>query len=214
MGKPKKIAWESWNSKIEEFENFDQPPPQASQDEEKPAFLEESDSSANNIFPDVFMPAEQLVTTPIGIYPIDSLMRPSRRWDCWIGHTNFNITKAVAEKIELVEGVECLKILGRYSFFIGIATMFDIKDVRRDIHKDICLYTEEEILANEELQETVNLVKKQLEDTDYWSILVCPSGEVEYVSSDRMDQSYLDGLNELVLLKDQIGGIILRGTNG
>ena len=45
-------------------------------------------------------------------------------------------------------------------------------------------------------------------------MLVSPEGKVEYVVSDAMDKIYLDGLNDLLELKHNIGGIILRGQNG
>jgi hypothetical protein len=43
---------------------------------------------------------------------------------------------------------------------------------------------------------------------------VSPDGEVEYIASDKMDKTYLDGLNKLTVMKNKKGGIILRGTNG
>jgi hypothetical protein len=104
--------------------------------------------------------------------------------------------------------------MGRYSFFIGVARLFNIKHVRKDIENAICNYTEEEILSDNDLRQTVDLVKKQLQSVDYWSILVSPDGEVEYIASDKMDKTYLDGLNKLTVMKNKKGGIILRGTNG
>lgn len=205
----KKIAWESWNSKIEDFENSD-----ILDFDDNNEYEDDIENNYIGINPEALLAIGKIVHTPMGEYPSDSLLRPSQRWDCWIGHTNFDITKEIANKIEKIDGVEALKILGRYSFFIGVAKMFDIKDVRRDIDTNICNYTEEEILSDSELQETVDLVKKQLQSADYWSILVGPRGEVEYVSSNKMDKTYLDGLNELIVLKNKIGGIILRGTNG
>ena len=104
--------------------------------------------------------------------------------------------------------------MGRYSFFMGIGKLFDIKDVRSTIESELCVYTEQELLSDEDTQATVTLVKKQLESKEYWSILVCPNGNVEYIVSDDMDKVYLDGLSELSELKKNIGGIILRGKNG
>jgi tRNA U54 and U55 pseudouridine synthase Pus10 len=206
MTKNKKIAWESWNAKFETEEDDD-------------CYIysdqEETENDMLDLVPfDMFMPQPRIVHTPIGVYPEDSMLKPSDRWDCWICHTNFDITSDIADKIEKSEGIEVLKVLGRYSFFIGIAKMFDVKDVRRNIEQEICIYTEEEILSDTEIQKTVDLVKKQLQSSDYWSILVSPSGEVEYVSSNQMNKNYLDGLNNLIVLKNKIGGIILRGVNG
>ena len=58
-------------------------------------------------------------------------------FDCWLGHTNFNITKSVKERLENVRGVEVLKICSRYRFFIGIGKMFQFSDVRKDIEETI-----------------------------------------------------------------------------
>lgn len=206
MTKKRKIAWESWNAKIEAINYTDDNP------NEDESFSE--DDFSELVPSDIFISQINMVHTPIGTYPENSLLKPSDRWDCWICHTNFDITSDIADKIEKLEGIEVLKILGRYSFFIGVARMFDIKDVRKDLENELCNYTEQEILSDNEIQKTVDLVKSQLQSSDYWSILVSPSGEVEYVSSNEMNKSYLDGLNKLIVLKNNIGGIILRGTNG
>jgi hypothetical protein len=58
-------------------------------------------------------------------------------FDCWMGHTNFNITEEVKTKLNSTEGVEVLKILSRYRFFVGIGRMFDFKDVRRKIERTV-----------------------------------------------------------------------------
>ena len=142
----------------------------------------------------MFIPQQSLIYTPLGTYPEESCIKPSDRWDCWTGHSNFSITNGIADKIELVDGIEALKIMGRYSFFIGVGKLFDIKDVRTDIEKELCVYTEQEILSNENTQATVTLVKEQLKTEKYWSMLVSPEGEVEYIVSDKMDKGYLDGL--------------------
>jgi len=54
-------------------------------------------------------------------------------FDCWIGHTNFDITQNTKNIINKIEGVEVLKICSRYRFFIGIGRMFTFKQVRKDI---------------------------------------------------------------------------------
>ena len=46
-------------------------------------------------------------------------------FDCWVGHTNFNLSKKIASELEKIEGVELLRICSRYRFFIGIGKMFD-----------------------------------------------------------------------------------------
>jgi len=58
-------------------------------------------------------------------------------YDCWIGHTNFDITPSLKKDFEEVEGVEVLKVCSRYRFFVGVAQMFDFKDVRKLIEETI-----------------------------------------------------------------------------
>ncbi len=58
-------------------------------------------------------------------------------YDCWIGHTNFDITPSLKKDFEEVEGVEVLKVCSRYRFFVGVAQMFDFKDVRKLIEEII-----------------------------------------------------------------------------
>ena len=58
-------------------------------------------------------------------------------FDCWVGHTNFNITNEVKNKLDSTEGVELLKICSRYRFFIGIGQMFNFQEVRKNIEETI-----------------------------------------------------------------------------
>lgn len=69
--------------------------------------------------------------------PIDEKLMENitlaNNFDCWMGHTNFNITKKIRDTLQKTEGVEVLKICSRYRFFIGVGRMFDFKDVRKTI---------------------------------------------------------------------------------
>lgn len=58
-------------------------------------------------------------------------------FDCWIAHTNFNITADIKNKVAKVDGVEILKVQSRYRFFVGIGRMFEFSKVREDIEKAI-----------------------------------------------------------------------------
>lgn len=54
-------------------------------------------------------------------------------FDCWMGHTNFDLTPTIKNTLNKIPGIEILKICSRYRFFIGIGRMFDFKDVRQHI---------------------------------------------------------------------------------
>ena len=205
----KKIAWESWNAKVDIISSVE--PLQQIEEQE----YEVDQMSQFPIDPGFILEQQRILYTPIGPYPEESMLKPSDRWDCWIGYTNFPVTNNISTTLNKdVEGVEALKILGKYSFFIGVAKMFDISDIRKDIEERLCIYTESEILSDDEIQETVDLVKGQLKHNKYWSILVSTEGKVEYVVSDCMDRIYLDGLNSLIERKNEVGGIILRSEDG
>ena len=209
MSARKTIAWESWNAKLEDLQ-------QETINENEPTYLENEHVQSSELIPaEIFSTPPRVIHTPLGVYPEDSLLKPSDRWDCWIGHTNFDITHNVASKLDSeVAGIEALKILGRYSFFIGVGRLFDIAQIRKEIENLLCIYTEQEVLNDTEMRVTVDLVKEQLESKKYWSLFVSPEGEVNYVVSDKMDKHYLDGLNNLLEMKSLVGGIILRGNNG
>ena len=214
MSQHKKIAWESWNAVISE--DLEQEPTENPQAEEKEEFyFPSAPEEMEAQFGEVFITQPRVIHTPIGTYAEESRFKPSDRWDCWIGYTNFDITHSIAKMLEDdIDGVEALKILGRYTFFIGVGKMFNISNVRLSIEKSLCVYTEQEILNSPETKSTVDLVKSQLSAQKYWSMFVSPEGKVDYVVSNTMDKIYLDGLNGLIELKKDIGGIILRGEDG
>lgn len=79
------------------------------------------------------------VSSPMGLIPFNEYSYPSKIFNFWIGHTNFNITEPVALLIERVEGVEILDIFTRYRFRIAIAKAFKDRDVMNSINHTIKL---------------------------------------------------------------------------
>lgn len=66
-----------------------------------------------------------------------SSIKLSTNFNCWVGHTNFNITKDVEQRLNNVEGVELCKVLTRYRFLIGVGKAFEFPEVRKNIRKDL-----------------------------------------------------------------------------
>ena len=54
-------------------------------------------------------------------------------FDCWVAHTNFNLTENIKDELDEIEGIEMLKIFSRYRFLIGVGRMFNFSDVRKNI---------------------------------------------------------------------------------
>lgn len=80
--------------------------------------------------------SQEIVAVPVpnSFYEQISLIT---NYDCWLGHSNFDLTPSIKSEIEKVEGVEVLKICSRYRFFLGIAQMFKFTNVRRNIEEII-----------------------------------------------------------------------------
>lgn len=81
------------------------------------------------------------ITPGVGIIPMsEELLKEVTilsNFDCWMGHTNFDITPSIKQKLNDTPGVEVLKICSRYRFFVGVGTMFDFRDVRKNIESII-----------------------------------------------------------------------------
>tara|TARA_Y100000592_G_scaffold97970_1_gene169872 strand:+ start:3131 stop:3595 length:465 start_codon:yes stop_codon:yes gene_type:complete len=54
-------------------------------------------------------------------------------FDCWVAHTNFNLTENIKNKLDSIEGIELLKVFSRYRFLVGVGKMFEFSDVRKTI---------------------------------------------------------------------------------
>lgn len=94
--------------------------------------MEDLDEEELEQLEDIFTQPEANLMVPVD----DQLMEKvsmAQNFDCWMGHTNFNITGEIKDKIEKSEGVEVLKICSRYRFFLGVGRMFDFTDVRNNI---------------------------------------------------------------------------------
>jgi hypothetical protein len=183
--KSKKIVWEHWNTKEEESlidkeeyeNNLLNSLDEVDEGDENSQF-----SIKSGAFFEIPAMSSRTVITPFGVYYADSMLKPSDRWDCWIGYTNFSITEDILNILDNIEGVESLKILGRYTFCIGVAKLFNIADVRQDIETQLCEYTNEEILSiiDPDTKSVVYKIKQQIEDKKFWSIFIHENGNVDY----------------------------------
>lgn len=79
------------------------------------------------------------IKTPMGLMPMGQDIVPSSRiFNFWLAHTNFNITQAISEQIEKVDGVETLDIFTRYRFRIAIGKAFSASIVMQNIQNQLC----------------------------------------------------------------------------
>ena len=211
MSEPKKIAWQSWNAITEEFYEND-----SGLSTLEDILLATSNPEDLGDSPVKFFdPGPTVIYTPYGPFSSDSCLKPSNRWDCWFGYTNFDITFSVLDEIEGAAGVESVKVMGRYTFFIGIGKLFGSTEVKLNIEN---ILTDTKHINNIEsvtpdLKEAIDSVKLQVDNKQFWSIFVSSMGEIDYIMADSLTDSYLSDLNKFEDLRQKIGGIIIRSSN-
>jgi hypothetical protein len=102
--------------------------------------LEEEDEDEDEDDYDLFDKKKNIINSspmvPITPQLMDDVAMLSS-FDCWLGHTNFDLTHGIKDVLNKVPGIEVLKICSRYRFFVGIGQMFDFTEVRNDIEKAI-----------------------------------------------------------------------------
>ena len=207
----KQIAWEKWDDDLVEEELVDD-------------FYEISEDKEDE---DVNLAIEalefmsripKLVTTPAGMAQLHDKMSVLNQFECWMGHTNFDISKRVQNTLEKTQGVELLVVTSRYRFFMGIGKLFDFRSVRKDIEDDLCdskiKYDLDNLEVDEYTHETVELIKETICMDKYWAIFVRPSGEVKYASTNQEDdERYLRKLLKYEEDKEVSGGLIFQNEN-
>ena len=180
-----KIAWEKW-------EDIDLPPQM-----ELPEEIEEPFSPESQIEEDLIsqlnfgpmMPSPR-IRTPLGVFSIDDPLRPSKMFDCWIGHTNFDITSEIAMELEEIPGIEAFKVLSRYRFFIGVAQLFDFRDVRETV-QDIIGGESSSIKSAMDDIEVIEVLKTQLMEFKRWAVFCSRDGFIDYIATnEEEDQEF------------------------
>lgn len=195
----KKIIWEKW---IDPFlSNLDEI--------ELSAGAEDDD----NGYKDSYQQMEEMVKRggpkknytgpvmvgPMGVIPLNEYNTPSKVYCFWMGHANFDITRAVAKKIEEVPGVETLDVFTRYRFRVSFGKSFIDKDtgqasdVMREIEKAVCNNKQEEKVVKEKKSSSevnLNLLKNHLKKNyPYWVIYVLPDGTYRTYGSQTKEEA-------------------------
>lgn len=203
----KKIAWEKW----QDDEYYTEASSKINHAMSMPNNVEmEIDEDEENIeellanMPIDVTVYPTVVNTPLGQFNVLDPMLPSRQFDCWIGHTNFPITKREFQIInEKVDGVEAFRVISKYKFFIGIAKLFNFRQVRQDLSHKICHKSNQDKgQADIEIDAIREIMSKE-KDIKQWAVLILNDGDIEYLKTKKEDdEEYENQLNELKKRKD------------
>lgn len=219
MNQSKKIAWEKFTPSYES-KKFDVH--EIDEEEDREEDLEEDSEEMPEMLG--FVNLDQIMSrrkikTPFGYYEIDDDFSPYNMFDCWVGHTNFKITKKDFNILNKeIDGIGCLKVLSPYRFFIGIEKMFSFPAVRIQIQKDLCnnLEMQDEIeQINNNVDHTINMVISKINDalfsirdSEKWAVYISREGEVKTIKNSEFD-SDLEYQNKLKSLKSLKNGNII-----
>ena len=134
------IVWQKW---MDPFGADDETP---LLDEEPNFFdeeqntLEQEEDKTDKHFKHTKMKSIKVMATPMGIIPVNENTASSKIFNFWMGHTNFNISKKIAQIIEDTDGVETLDIFTRYRFRISIGKVFTDSTVMKSINDNVYEY--------------------------------------------------------------------------
>lgn len=120
---------------------------------------------------------------PIGIIPLNETNLPGKRFNFWVGHTNFELTKNHLNLMNKVPGVEVLRIHTRYRMWFAIAKAFNENDVMRDIEKALIPSPPAKEISDDEkaakFVEGIEALQKIAEKKykgQYWAIIKTEKG--------------------------------------
>ena len=208
--KPKrKIAWEKWDDDILNEEIADN------------LHVNEDDEELADDALELMSKIPKLVSTTLGIFQLYDKMSPIRQFECWMGYTNFDITRHIEKQVEKIKGVELLFVISRYRFFLGVAKMFNFRNVRIDIESllncnekglevDSTSADDMEITT----EETIALIKDIISADKHWAIFISPDGQIDYASTNQdHDISFLETLRLYKKIRSRKGGTILHPDN-
>lgn len=187
---PHKIAWEKWYDVVEEEQEVEE------------TEVEWSDDEPQMIIPELF--EIEKINTPIGEYSANDRMLPTKLFDCWICHTNFPLTKKELNILNNIPGIECLKIMSKYRFFIGIGRLFDFSDVRANVQALLCSDAEESIIIPQTPYTDLASILSGCSNKKRWAVYLGKNGEIESICCDDGDsvEEYEKRLSELKSLVD------------
>ena len=122
----------------------------------------------------------RLIAGPYGLLPLNENSITGKLYKFWVGHCNFDITESIKEKIELIEGVEVLRIWTRYRFWLGIGNLFDDYEVQLNIENAL-LKNKKNKKNNVALNALIKVMKKKY---SAWVVYSDENGELKTIGGE------------------------------
>jgi hypothetical protein len=131
--------------------------------------------------------AGPVLVGPMGVIPLNEHNQPSKVFNFWMGHANFDITAQVKDLIEKTPGVETLEIYTRYRFRISIGRAFDELKVMDTIKKELCPPSTKVLPMS--THKSIDKITEHLKNKyKFWAIFKLPDGQLDYCAGDTKDK--------------------------
>lgn len=169
------IGWERWVDFDEDIDD------DSIEDQDEGEEVENEDK--------IFNLVPITIRTPLGLYNPYESMSPTKMFDCWICHTNFDISGS-EHVLDNIEGIEVLKVMTRYRIFIGIGKMFSLTDVRPKV--ELCLEVTNPSLITKFVEE--------ISGKERWAIFLYENGSHKIVTSTLKEGEEFD--EEVIALRN------------
>jgi hypothetical protein len=181
----RKIIWKPW---IDPLIANDKSKQVLEVDEEEETYKDSYNAFEHDLMekikPDTGSPTGPIIVGPMGVIPLNEHNLPSKVFNFWMMHTNFNIGSNEANILESVPGVESLEIFSPYRCRVSFGMAFDMNEVKDEIEKALCEPTSTK-RAN---TTALDIIKAQLKSKyTYWAIFVLPDGQIDYRTGDTRE---------------------------
>jgi hypothetical protein len=174
----KVVVWKKW---IDPFDDNEFESDEEFEDvEEDNTELDDKPTPNNNSGP--------VLVGPMGVIPLNEHNMPSKVFNFWMGHTNFDLGIEQKNILDRVPGVETLEIFTRYRFRISIGVAFEQEEVLRAIENSLAPTEQQTAPFTTQKVNSVDKLKTRLSSHyKYWAIFILPNGEIDYQTGDTQD---------------------------
>jgi hypothetical protein len=191
------IQWEHFNFEFNQFTNEWE----ENDEEESSNDLDIEQMSIEDFLEDAGE-YKGAISTPWGIFNITDPFAPYKRFDMWIGNTDFNVSTSFLTKVSKISGIEMVKAISRYTFIIGIGKLFSFDEVRLAI--EMAGGVKSQDIPNEIHDLIISFGEKR------YAVYVYPNKKFEYTT--ETDTDYKSKVEKFYEEKRKNKGIIL--SNG
>ncbi len=177
----KRIIWRRWRDPMAPLVKRDGAEPD---DDHEEVFAAASRDDVLDGEPAELRPRERRgsfgpgIVGPFGVIPLHEENLPSKLFEFWMGHCNFDLTEKVVDEIKRVPGVETLDVGTRYRFRLGVGKAFAGRQVRDAVSDAACG------------RSALAALKALMGATHpFWSVYVMPGGRLEAAAGETAEEA-------------------------